>query len=162
LKTPAALRIRKNKKGAMRIVKHQSAHLHGVGVDIVSRTRVKQFLARHREMISRRFLNSSERKRSKKIGLTEFAELFTAKEAFFKACGEAWMGLEGFRGMRITERKGDRFKMQWKLARPKHRARLASRTKNNQSAARSNKIYRGEGCFFRDGDIVGAQAMIWS
>lgn len=120
----------------------QAARLHGVGIDLVSRARMKQFLTRHRDTITRRFLNPAERRRSGKISLTELAELFTAKEAFFKACGEAWMGLEGFRGMKITKREGDCFQMQWKLA-------------------RSTKFYEGEGCFFRKGDLVGAQAMIW-
>jgi len=115
----------------------------GVGVDLVSRSRMKMFLSRHRDMITRRFLNDSERRRRTNIGLTELAELFTAKEAFFKACNEPWMGLGGFRGMRITERRGDGFTMEWKVA-------------------GTRRCYRGEGVFFRDGDLVGAHTMIWS
>lgn len=120
----------------------RSVALRGIGVDVVSRTRVKQFLARHRDYVRERFLNSSERRTFKRLSWKEFAELFTAKEAFFKACGESWMGLEGFQGMRMKRRDGDCFQMEW-------------RTANAQ------KVYRGEGHFFRSGDLVGAQAMIW-
>ena len=127
----------------MLLVKEKPATLRGVGVDLVSRRRVKQFLVHHGDYVRERFLNASERRAFKQISLQEFAELFTAKEAFFKACGESWMGLEGFQGMRIKRRTGDHFEMEWKPARD---PRL---------------VYRGEGHFFRSGDLVGAQAMIW-
>lgn len=127
----------------MLLVRQGAAALRGVGVDLVSRERVKQFLSRHADYVRQRFLNPSERRSFKRLSLMEFAELFTAKEAFFKACGEAWMGLEGFRGMHLKRREGDRFEMEWR-------------------PARRGKLYRGEGYFFRSGDLVGAQAMIWS
>ena len=120
----------------------RQATLRGVGVDLVSCSRVKQFLSRHRDYIRERFLNSSERRVFKRLSSQEFAEIFTAKEAFFKACGEAWMGLEGFQDMRMKRSEGDHFEMEW----------LTGHTK---------KLYRGEGHFFRSGDLVGAQAMIW-
>jgi len=123
-------------------VKQKPATLRGVGVDLLSCNRVRQFLSRHRDYIRERFLNSSERRSFKHLSLREFAEIFTAKEAFFKACGEAWMGLEGFRNMRMKRCKGDHFEMEWKTDRTK-------------------KFYRGEGHFFQSGDLVGAQAMIW-
>lgn len=126
----------------MLLVKKAPATLRGVGVDLVSRGRVKRFLSRHADHVRERFLNSSERRTFKSLSLQEFAELFTAKEAFFKACGEAWMGLEGFQGMRMKRREGDHFEMEWRTGRTK-------------------KLYRGEGHFFRSGDLVGAQAMIW-
>ena len=127
----------------MLLIKQKNAALCGIGVDLVSCNRVKQFLSRHRDYVRERFLNSSERRSFKHLSLQEFAELFTAKEAFFKACGEAWMGLEGFQGMRIKRRTGDHFEMEWK-------------------SGRSPKtVYRGAGHFFRSGDLVGAQAMIW-
>lgn len=126
----------------MLLVKQKPATLRGVGVDLVSRNRVKQFLSRHKDYVRDRFLNSSERRSFKRISPQAFAELFTAKEAFFKACGESWMGLEGFLGMRMKRRGGDHFEMEWRTGRDK-------------------KFYRGEGHFFRSGDLVGAQAMIW-
>ena len=67
----------------MLLVKQKSATLRGVGVDLVSRNRVKQFLFRHRDYVRERFLNSSERRSFKHLSLQDFAELFTAKEAFF-------------------------------------------------------------------------------
>ena len=109
----------------------------------MDRARIKQFLTRHPDMIRRRFLNTSERRQFRRLGFKDFAELFTAKEAFFKACGETWMGLEGFQGMRITKRDGDAFEMRWK-------------------PERSKRTYKGKGFFFHDGDLVGAQATIWS
>jgi phosphopantetheinyl transferase (holo-ACP synthase) len=132
----------------MLLVKQKSARhpgralLRGVGVDLVSCGRVKQFLSRHGEYVRERFLNSSERRSYKRLSPKAFAELFTAKEAFFKACGEAWMGLEGFQDMRMKRGSGDHFEMEWR-------------------PARVGKFYRGEGHFFRSGDLVGAQAMIW-
>ena len=116
--------------------------LRGVGVDLVSRSRVKQFLSHHKDYVRERFLNSSERRSFKRLSLQDFAELFTAKEAFFKACGEAWMGLEGFQGMRMKRCEGDHCEMELRTG-------------------RTRKLYRGEGHFFRSGDLVGAQAMIW-
>ena len=118
------------------------ATLRGVGVDLVSRDRVKEFLSCHGEYVRDRFLNASERRSFKRLSPQAFAEIFTAKEAFFKACGESWMGLEGFQGMRMKRRGGDHFEMEWQTGRTK-------------------KFYRGEGHFFRSGDLVGAQAMIW-
>lgn len=110
---------------------------------MISCSRVRQFLSRHSEYVRKRFLNVSERRSFRRISLKEFAELFTAKEAFFKACGESWMGLEGFQGMRMKRGPGDHFEVEWRPARNR------------------KTVYRGEGYFFRSGDLVGAQAMIW-
>jgi len=52
------------------------------------------------------------------------------------------MGLEGFQGMRMKRCAGDHFEMEWRMGFPQ-------------------KLYRGEGHFFRSGDLVGAQVMIW-
>lgn len=120
-----------------------SIRLRGVGVDLISRTRVEKFLHRHRDYARIRFLNRAEQRAYRTLSFQDMAELFTAKEAFFKACGEVWMGLEGFQGMKMVQRDGDYFKMEW---RPTQNPR---------------KVYRGEGYFFRSGDLIGAQAMIW-
>mgnify|MGYP001157982437 CR=1 FL=1 len=126
----------------MLLIKQKKIALRGVGVDLVSRNRVKQFLSCHGDYVRERFLNSTERRSFKRLSSRAFAEIFTAKEAFFKACGESWMGLEGFQGMRMKRLMGDHFEMEWRTGRTK-------------------KCYRGEGHFFRSGDLVGAQAMIW-
>ena len=133
----------------MLFVKSKAATLRGVGVDLVSCSRIKQFLSRHGHYVRDRFLNPQERRSFKRLSPQHFAELFTAKEAFFKACGEAWMGFEGFQGMRIKRRSGDHFEMEWRPA------------GNSKKALYAGKCYRGEGYFFRSGDLVGAQAMIW-
>lgn len=124
-------------------VKQKPAALRGIGVDLVSCARIRQFLSRHGDYVRKRFLNVSERRSFGRLSLRDFAELFTAKEAFFKACGESWMGLEGFQGMRMKRGPGDHFEMEWRPARAR------------------KTVYRGEGHFFRSGDLVGAQAMIW-
>ncbi len=142
-------------------IEGRSATLYGVGVDLVSRDRVKQFLSRHRSYVRERFLNFSERRSFKHLSLQEFAELFTAKEAFFKACGEAWMGLEGFQGMRMKRCGGDHFKMEWRPARKAGRGSPNLKKSGKGRPGRTKKLYRGEGHFFRSGDLVGAQAMIW-
>jgi phosphopantetheinyl transferase (holo-ACP synthase) len=126
----------------MLLLRCKIATLRGVGVDLISRHRVKQFLSRHCDHIRERFLNAAERRSFKNLSLQDFAELFTAKEAFFKACGESWMGLEGFQGMKLRRLGGDHFEMEWRTG-------------------RTGKHYHGEGHFFRSGDLVGAQAMIW-
>lgn len=124
-------------------VKQGSVKLRGIGVDLVSRGRIKKFLSRHGAYIRERFLNLSERRSFGRLSLQDFAEIFAAKEAFFKACGESWMGLEGFQGMRMRRRDNDHFEMEWRPVRGQ------------------KTFYRGEGHFFRSGDLVGAQAMIW-
>ena len=136
-------------------VKRRSLALKGVGVDLISRRRVRRFLSRHRAYVLQRFLNRSEKREFGKISLQGFAELFAAKEAFFKACGEAWMGLEGFQGMKIRRRMGDRFEMEWRPL------RRSSRNSSQKRPSHAERFYRGEGHFFRSGDLVGAQAMIW-
>lgn len=117
--------------------------LWGVGVDLVSLLRIKQFLSRHRTYVRDRFLNTSERRTFGRLSLQDFARIFAAKEAFFKACGESWMGLEGFQGMRMRRCDPDRFEMEWR------------------PVCGRKTVYRGEGRFFYSGDLVGAQAMIW-
>lgn len=139
----------------MLLVKSKSATLRGVGVDLVSQSRIKQFLSHHGEYIRERFLNPEERRSFKRLSPQRFAELFAAKEAFFKACGEAWMGLEGFQGMKIRRRMGDRFEMEWRPL------RRSSRNSSQKRPSGAERFYRGEGHFFRSGDLVGAQAMIW-
>jgi len=124
-------------------VKGRARRLYGIGIDIISRTRMEAFLARHPEMIPRRFLNARERRFWRTMDAVGLAEIFAAKEAFFKACNEPWMGPEGFRGMHITRCGKEKFNMKWRVR-------------------NSGRRYRGEGVFFHDGDLVGAQAMIWS
>ncbi len=122
-------------------VKKKSLPIVGLGIDIVSLCRIRKFFSLHHDEITKRFLNSSEKKTP--LTAAKFAELFAAKEAFFKACNEDLMGLDGFRAMRITEREGDNFKIEWR------------------NKGKRKNIYKGEGCFFRCGDLVGSRVIIW-
>lgn len=115
----------------------------GIGVDLVSLARARRFLERHPAKAFRRLLTASEKKRFPANRLTPaaFARLFAAKEAFFKAVGESWMGLEGFGAIEIKSFPRGRFRVQSSrfLDRPGH----------------------AEGRFFGTREFVGAQVILW-
>ena len=71
-----------------------------------------------------------------------FAKLLAAKEAFFKALGGSWMGLEGFQSIEIRLEAHNHFRVQSSLSgfRPPMKA---------------------EGQFFQDRERVGAQVILW-
>ena len=108
----------------------------GVGIDIVKLSRARDFLNRHRETIKKKLLDKSEKFRLTPL---QFAKLFAAKEAFFKARGADWMGLEGFSQIRVAPLKGNRF--------------IAS------SEVQGSRL-EGRGRFFRLPNHVGAEVII--
>lgn len=116
----------------------------GVGVDLISLKRAREFVARHRDRIYDRLLSPSERKNFSRKNLTasRFARLFSAKEAYFKALGGEWMGVEGFAQMELAAHTGDRF----------HIGSLKREWQRQGT---------GEGCFFENEDYVGAQVIVW-
>ena len=65
--------------------------IHGIGTDIVSIQRIGDALARHEERFARKVLADAELARyaALKDGAAYVAKRFAAKEAFFKALGEA-------------------------------------------------------------------------
>ena len=117
------------------------AALSGIGVDIISLRRAGQFLQAHRKTISERFCHPSEKKffSRKNISKLLFSKLFTAKEAFFKALGGSWMGIEGFRKLKVKILPHDLF---WV---------------SSEEAGREAR-----GVFFRDQNFVGAQVILWT
>ncbi|MFA6599904.1 MAG: 4'-phosphopantetheinyl transferase superfamily protein [Candidatus Omnitrophota bacterium] len=116
----------------------------GVGIDILARKRASVFLRRHGRRISGRLLSKRERAAFPGAKLTPlvFSRLFAAKEAYFKACGGTWMGLEGFSSIDVEFLSGRRFCAFSSSIRPR-RGRTA------------------EGVFFGTRDFIGAEILIW-
>ena len=88
------------------------SQLQGVGVDVVDISRVQAFVQNHSKSACARILTSQEKKvwRQKKYSARIYSKFFAAKEAFFKALGRSWMGLDGFQTMDILLLKGNRFR----------------------------------------------------
>ena len=121
-----------------------SLELKGVGIDLVSLSRIRKFLNRHPSKISRRLLTKSERKKisSKRLSPVVLARLLAAKEAFFKAVGRSWMGLEGFGAIEIKGFAHGRFQVESKFP--------------------DGRFRKAEGAFFGTQKFVGAQVTLWS
>lgn len=114
----------------------------GIGIDLVSVPRVRKILKHHRAKTLKRLLTPSERKHfsRKSLSPAAFAKLFAAKEAFFKAVGRSWMGLEGFGAIEIKGFPRGRFQA--------------------KSSAYSGP-WRAEGRFFGTRELAGAQVILW-
>jgi phosphopantetheine--protein transferase-like protein len=83
-----------------------------IGVDILEWKKASAFYAKHRLRLGAMFSPPERRlvERSKDPE-RKFAMLFAAKEAAFKARGGAWMGVSGFRRIRLSERSPLRFRV---------------------------------------------------
>ncbi len=117
----------------------------GIGIDLISFSRAKVFLRKHRQRILSRLLTSRESRRYRggRLSVLDFCRLFAAKEAYFKACGGVWMGLEGFSSIDVECLDGDRFRAYSSSVKPKAGG-------------------GGEGCFFRYRDLIGAEVVTWA
>ena len=75
----------------------------GIGVDIVSLSRVDDFLTKHRASLGK-ILNPEERLKVEKSSNPAriLAYFFSAKEAVFKSLDLEWLGVEGFRMIEIN------------------------------------------------------------
>ena len=113
----------------------------GVGIDLVNLPRIHKFLKTHsRARLSRLLAPSEQRKFRKKISSTDFAKIFTAKEAYFKTLGESWLGLEGFASMEVRVLPGERFAVRLVDGRLKKKG-----------------VRQAAGCYFSFGKFLGAQ-----
>ena len=121
------------------------AGLVGIGIDVVSLSRAKLFLEKHRERAVRKILTAREARRfpGKKLTVEQFSRLFAAKEAYFKACGGTWLGLEGFASIHVEPVSDKHFRAASARIRP----------------AEGGKA---EGVFFSGPGLVGAEVVIWS
>lgn len=120
------------------------SELIGIGIDLISWNRVKRFLAEHSFEFLQRLLTPAEQKafQEARSPLQFFARCFTAKEAYFKACGGSGMGEAGFNQIETSMKGKNRF--------------LAA-----SSFASPVTCLEGEGDFFESPDEIGAQILIW-
>jgi phosphopantetheine--protein transferase-like protein len=116
----------------------------GIGIDVTAIDRAKAFLSKHKDRVVEKMLSQKEKKkyRLKKLTSLEFSRLFSAKEAYFKACGGTWMGVEGFSAIDIEVLSENVFKATSKTIRPPEGG-------------------RAEGIFFRTKQLMGAEVLIW-
>lgn len=118
--------------------------LAGLGIDLQSLARAEIFLKQHERKTVDRLLTAREKNRWRRVPMSPvlFSKIFTAKEAFFKALGRPWMGLDGFRNIEVTF-----------LARDKFCVRTLERG--------GRSVRTGSGAFMRTPELTGAQVMIW-
>ncbi len=113
--------------------------ISGIGIDLVDLNRAGRFLKEHRATSLNRLFFPSERKFiQNKPSVSSFAKAFAAKEAFFKALGLSWMGLEGFKKIKLKILPNDRF----------------------TASSVSPKKIQGQGRFFESRKWVGAQVIV--
>lgn len=129
--------------------------LAGLGVDIIALSRARQFLREHRAKALLRLLTKSEKKQMGRKRLTPllFSKYFTAKEAFFKATGGSWMGLEGFRSIDVKFLREGQFQVE----------SLSSRGRKLKvpGSLQQTKPSTFSGAFFRSQAFIGAQVIWW-
>lgn len=116
-----------------------------IGIDIVSLKRMERVLQKRGERVYERLLTPGEKAnflQRKNTGPAFFSKLFAAKEAFFKASRKDWMGVDGFSKIEIRLIGQDQFEARW------------------VDESSGEKEITGQGCFFCDGDLAGAQVMV--
>ena len=120
-----------------------SRGLQGVGVDLMPLSRARKFLKQNGVDSVMRLFSKSEiaALRGKRLTPQVFAKFFSAKEAFFKASGGAWMGMEGFSNIEVRCLPRDRFKV--------------------HSFAGKEIRGKAEGSFLHGRGWVGARLVFW-
>ncbi len=74
-----------------------------LGVDILEREKARSFYRLHKERLSQILLPSELAHLNKVKNKTDkLAEMLAAKEAVFKALGGSWMGMSGFKKIRLS------------------------------------------------------------
>lgn len=74
-----------------------------LGVDILEREKARSFYRLHKDRLSQILLPSELAYLKKVKNKTDkLAEILAAKEAVFKALGGSWMGLSGFKKIRLS------------------------------------------------------------
>ena len=120
-----------------------SRGLQGVGIDLMRLSRAQEFLKQNGLPSVMRLFSKSETAalRGKRLTPQLFARFFSAKEAFFKAVGGAWMGLEGFSEIEVERLPRDRFRV--------------------RSFAGKKVRGKAEGNFLQGRGWIGARLVFW-
>ena len=116
----------------------------GVGVDLINPMRIRTLIASHPKRFYQTLLSPAEKKRYSFSKWTPVlaSKLFAAKEAFFKATGASWLGVQGFADIEVFALPNSQFKVK------SHRF------------GRSN--YQAVGTFFKAKSLVGAQVILFA
>ena len=119
-------------------------NLLGIGIDLLSWKRARRFLAAHSFEFLKRLLTPSEQKAFRKSGspLDFFVRAFTAKEAYFKACGGNGLAEAGLEGIETRMKEGNGFEVLSSPFDP------------------SGALWT-EGRFFETSEGLGAEAVLW-
>ena len=125
--------------------KARKIRIQGVGVDLIDKKRVQKLLQRNPGRAFRALFTKLETKKIKFKNARQFARLFAAKEAFFKAVGAAWLGLENFSKIEVRCFTKGSFQVE--------------STVYNVSSR--HEVF-ANGQFFECGTWVGAQVVVWS
>ena len=116
--------------------------LLGIGIDLVSRSRIQRFLASHSPKFLRRLFTPSEQVAFGKTShpIEFFSRSFAAKEAYFKARRGTFLREEDFRETEVVMEGEKEFSIE--------RAGVPD-------------PLRGEGRFFETPEGIGAQVVVW-
>ena len=87
--------------------------IRGLGIDIVSLLRVKELFRKHPKEKICRLLCPAEKSRFRIKAMTPFtfSKLWAAKEAYFKAQGASWLGIDGFSLLEVKFLPHQRFRV---------------------------------------------------
>lgn len=138
--------------------------LVGIGVDAVSWNRLKRFLDEHPLESVERLLSASERKSFRAAGdpLPFLARAFAAKEAYFKASNEVWLGgPDSFREIEVVMEE-KRFRIV-----DRHCEAATSMTPKQSKRdcfvrlRRARNDAHAEGEFFEMPEGLGARVFVW-
>ena len=117
--------------------------LAGLGIDVLSISRAKKFLTRQTSDSLSRVLCPSERKCLPRLSPLQFAKIFTAKEAFYKASQTPMTGLYAFSELEVKLLPHEHFEIKW------------------LRSSGLKKAPKVSGCHFVTSDYVGAQVILW-
>lgn len=122
--------------------------LFGIGIDLVSWSRIERFLASHSQKFLDRLLAPAERILFQKSSnaIEFFGRSFAAKEAYFKASAGIALSEADFGEIEIVMKDQLRF--------------LVS-TSSPQPSPPGGEREKGEGEFFETLDGVGAKVIVW-
>lgn len=123
----------------------QKTVIKGIGVDLISQSRIKAFCGTHRRRAAESMLTDCEKGvwRKSCFSFRCFSKFFSAKEASFKASGKNWLGVKGMADFEITFLSAGHFKARF------------------LPDAEKNAGEQITGSFFECDGMTGAHAVCW-